>query len=58
LLCCALSVSVNGYRAWKRGGTPCRTQLTDTQLIALIRTVHVEFNGAYGSPRMTKEIRD
>jgi putative transposase len=26
-------------------------------LLALIRTIHAEVKGAYGSPRMTKEIR-
>jgi len=57
-LCWVLSVSVNGYRAWKRGGTPERTRLTDTQLLTLIRTVHAKVKGAYGSPRMTEEIRD
>ncbi|SDR62668.1 transposase [Paraburkholderia tuberum] len=57
-LCWVLSVSVNGYRAWKRGGTPGRTRLTDTQLLTLIRTVHAEIKGAYGSPRMTEEIGD
>lgn len=36
LLCCVVSVSVNGYRAWKRGGAPGRTRLTDTQLLTLI----------------------
>ncbi|MBR8258337.1 IS3 family transposase, partial [Burkholderia ambifaria] len=57
-LCYVLSVSVSGYRAWKRGGIPGRTRLTDTQLLTLIRTVHAEAKGAYGSPRMTEEIRD
>ncbi|WP_321873401.1 IS3 family transposase [Burkholderia ubonensis] len=57
-LCCVLSVSVNGYRAWKRGGMPGRTRLTDTQLLTMIRMVHAETKGAYGSPRMTEEIRD
>lgn len=57
-LCGALSVSVNGYRAWKRGGTPVRTRLTDTQLLTVIRTVHAQVKGAYGSPRMTREIRE
>ncbi|AFQ49888.1 N-acetyltransferase GCN5 [Burkholderia cepacia GG4] len=41
-LCGVLSVSVNGYRAWKRGGKPGRTRLTDTQLLTLIRTIHAE----------------
>ncbi|AJY07436.1 transposase [Burkholderia vietnamiensis] len=57
-LCGVLSVSANGYRAWKRGGKSGRTRLTDTQLLTLIWTVHAEVKGAYGSPRMTEEIRD
>jgi putative transposase len=57
VLCEVLSVSVNGYRAWKRGGTPERQRLSDGQLLALIRTIHAEVKGAYGSPRMTEEIR-
>jgi hypothetical protein len=36
-LCEVLGVSVNGYRAWKRGGTPERQRLTDAQLLTLIR---------------------
>jgi hypothetical protein len=56
-LCEVLSVSVNGYRAWKRGGVPERKRLSDEQLLALIRTIHGEVKGAYGSPRMTVEIR-
>ena len=56
-LCSALSVSPNGYRAWKRGGTPSRKRLTDTQLITLIRSIHDECKGAYGSPRMYEELR-
>ena len=34
-LCEVLAVSVNGYRAWKRGGTPERQRLTDAQLLTL-----------------------
>jgi putative transposase len=56
-LCSVLSVSVNGYRAWKRGGTAQRSRLSDPQLLTLIRTIHGEVKGAYGSPRMTREIR-
>ncbi|WP_213233704.1 IS3 family transposase [Caballeronia sp. NK8] len=52
-----LSVSLNGYRAWKRGGAPERKRLSNEQLLALIRTIHAEVKGAYGSPRMTEEIR-
>lgn len=53
-----LAVSVSGYRAWKRGGTPERKRLTNAQMLALIRAVHAELKGAYGSPRITKELRD
>lgn len=56
-LCRALSVSSSGYRTWKRGGTPSRKRLTDAQLITLIRSIHAEFKGAYGSPRMYEELR-
>ena len=57
-LCHALMVSCSGYRAWKRGGTPKRQRLTDAQLITLIRSIHAEYKGAYGSPRMIRELRD
>ena len=56
-MCSALSVSPSGYRAWKRGGAPNRTRLTDVQLAALIRAMHAELKGAYGSPRMREELR-
>jgi transposase InsO family protein len=57
-LCDVLGVSVSGYRAWKRGGTPDRKRLTDAQTLALIRAIHAELKGAYGSPRMVRELRD
>lgn len=53
----ALAVSVSGYRAWKRGGKPDRRRLTDAQMLALIRAIHAEFKGSYGSPRMVRELR-
>ncbi len=57
-LCRALAVSISGYRAWKRGGTAERKRLTDAQMLALIRSIHTELKGAYGSPRITRELRD
>ncbi len=57
-LCQALAVSVSGYRAWKGGGIAERKRLTDAQMLALIRAIHAELKGAYGSPRITKELRD
>jgi transposase InsO family protein len=56
-MCEALEVSLSGYRAWKRGGTEERRRLTDSQMLALIRAIHAELKGAYGSPRMVRELR-
>ncbi len=56
-LCDVLAVSVGGYRAWQGGGIPDRRGLTVAQLLALIQSIHAELNGAYGSPRMVRELR-
>ena len=56
-MCAVLNVSVSGYRAWKRGGKPDRKRLTDAQMLSLIRAIHAELKGAYGSPRMVEELR-
>ena len=56
-MCPVLAVSESGYRAWKQGGTRDRTRLTDAQLLAWIRALHAELKGAYGSPRMVRELR-
>ena len=56
-MCATLAVSASGYQAWKRGGTPNRKRLADAQMLTLIRAIHAELKGAYGSPRMVKEIR-
>ena len=57
VMCEVLSVSVSGYRAWKRGGQPGRKRLTDAQMVALIEAISQETRNAYGSPRMTMELR-
>jgi transposase InsO family protein len=56
-LCSVLEVSVSGYRSWTRRGTPERTRLTEAQMLALIRTIHEELKGAYGSPKMVRALR-
>jgi transposase InsO family protein len=56
-MCDVLDVSISGYRAWKRGGKSDRKRLTDSQMLALIRAIHAELKGAYGSPRMVRELR-
>ncbi len=56
-MCGTLTVSISGYRAWKRGGSPQRKRLTDAQMHALIQAIHKALKGAYGSPRMVRELR-
>ena len=56
-LSATLGVSLSCYQAWKRGGTANRKRLSDPQLLTLIRAIHAELKGAYGSPRMVREIR-
>ena len=58
VMCDVLTVSISGFRAWKRGGKPSRTRLTDVQMLVLIRAIHAELKRAYGSPRMTRELRE
>jgi putative transposase len=56
-MCEVLTVSISGYRAWRRGSRPDRTRLTDVQAVALMKSVHAEFKGAYGSRRMHRELQ-
>jgi putative transposase len=49
-MCDVLDVSVSGYRAWRRGGTPNRKRLTDSQMRALIRALHAELKGGVWQP--------
>ena len=55
-MCEVLAVSISGYRAWRRGGKPDRTRLTDLQAVALMKSIHAEVKGAYGSRRMHREL--
>ena len=55
-MCRLLAVSESGYASW-RNGSRATKRLTTAQLLALIRSVHAEFQGAYGAPRMTEEIK-
>ena len=54
-LCDVLDVSISGYRAWTRSGKPDRKRLSDSQMLALISTIHAEHKHADGSPRMVRE---
>ena len=57
VMCETLAVGISGYRASKGGGSASRKRLTEAQLLALIRASHAQLKGAYGSPRILKEIR-
>ncbi len=56
-LCEVLEVSVSGYRAWRRGGTPGSTRLSDVQAVTLMQSIHGEVKAAYGSRRMHRELQ-
>jgi putative transposase len=58
MLCNVLGVSPSGFKAWRAGGKPRGDRLRDMQLLSLIRAIHREFRGAYGSPRMHRELRE
>lgn len=55
-LCEALGVSPSGFACWRRGGGRHK-RLSDAQLLALIRAIHAETRGAYGSPRVFRELK-
>ena len=56
-MCEVLSVSISGYRAWRRGGTPDRTRMSDAQAVVLMKSIHAEVKAAYGSRRMHRELQ-
>ena len=57
-LCRALGVSESGFKCWRQGGQACGQRLSDVQLLTHLQSIHVQFKGAYGSPRMYKELRE
>lgn len=57
-LCRALEVSPSGFKAWRGGGKRCTERVSDAHLLLLIRAIHAELRGAYGSPRMFQELRE
>ena len=57
-LCRALEVSPSGFKAWRGGGKRGTQRLSDGQLLVAIGAIHAKLKGAYGSPRMHKELRE
>src|ERR1700733_10359589 len=56
-LCRVLGVSQSGYFAW-RSRLACRRQHDDMVLLAHVWSAVAVSSGTYGSPRMTRELRD
>ncbi len=57
MLCRILNVSRDGFNSWLRRGKSLRVQ-EDEALFPLINRVFVEHKGHYGSPKITKALRD
>jgi len=55
-LCRALEVSRSGYYRWRRNPVSAR-QSANRQLAEQVKTIYEAKKGAYGSPRVTQELR-
>lgn len=56
-LCEAVGVSRSAYYAW-RHSPPSERKVANERLLAEIRSIHVENEARYGSPRIRDELRD
>jgi transposase InsO family protein len=57
MMCRVLKVSRSGYYGWRSRAESERAK-TDRALTRVIRRVHTESKGTYGSPRITAELKD
>ena len=55
LMCRVLDVSRSGYYAW-RGRVPSKRKMANDKLLPLVRTIHQQSQGRYGSPRIYKAL--
>lgn len=55
-ICGAFGVSRSGYYAWLKRGATSRNRC-DSELLAEIRALHKQFQGRYGRPRITDELK-
>jgi len=51
-----LEVARSGYYRWRQGSTSAR-DVANGRLVQEIKSVHKAMRGIYGSPRMTRELR-
>ena len=57
MMCRVLKVSKSGYYAWRTRPESARAK-TDRELTRVIRRLHGETNGVYGSPKIRDELKD
>ncbi len=57
MMCRLLKVSRSGYYAWRVRPESSRAK-TDRELTRVIRKLHGQSNGVYGSPKMRAELKD
>ncbi len=57
MMCQGLKVSRSGYYSWRVRPESERAK-TDRQLTGVIRRLHTESKGVYGSPKITEDLRD
>ena len=57
MMCRVLKVSRSGYYAWRIRPESERSK-TDRQLTRVLRRLHTESKGVYGSPKLTADLRD
>ena len=57
MMCRLLKVSRSGYYAWRVRPESPRAK-TDRELTRVIRKLHAESRGVYGSPKMRDELKD
>ena len=58
MACRAAQVTRQGFYDWcRRSAAPSGAEAAEAELIREIRGIHAEFDGAYGSPRVTVELR-
>jgi len=57
--CAAVEVSTSGFYGWRQRQTdgPTPRQVADSELVELMREIHVASDGAYGVPRMYTALR-
>ncbi len=57
MMCRVLKVSKSGYYAWRTRPESARAK-TDRELTRVIRRLHGESNGVYGSPKIREDLKD